>query len=84
MRFYKGDMVRLDASKFGALVAVGVKFDANGTITLVAHNQSNADQRYRKDKEDVFLRLRPLSLMSSGARRIIVDGNGRIRDPGPS
>lgn len=81
MRLHKGDMVRLDASKFGAIVAVVVKFDANGTIALVAHNESNADQRYRKDKEDVFIRLRPSSLANSGARRVIVDEIGRIRDP---
>ena len=82
MRLYKGDMVRLDSSKFGPTIAVVVKFDANGTITLVSHNESNADQRYRKDKEDVFIRLRPSSLINSGARRVIVDEIGRIRDPG--
>lgn len=83
VRFYKDDMVKLDDSKFGPVVAVVVKFDVNGMITLVANNESNADQRYRKDKEDVFLRLRPSSLINSGARRVIVDETGRIRDPGP-
>lgn len=83
MQFYKGDMVRLSESKFGPITAVVVKFDVNGMVTLVAHNESNADQRYRKDKEDVFIRLRPSSLISNGARRVIVDETGRIRDPGP-
>lgn len=82
MRFHKGDMVRLDNSKFGQVVAVVVKFDANGGISMVAHNESNADQRYRRDKEDVFIRCQPNSLIKSGARRIIVDETGRIRDPG--
>ncbi len=84
MRLYKGDMVKLDASKFGPVVAVVVKFDANGSITLVAHNESNADQRYRKDKTDVFIRCRPSSLIECAARRVIVDETGRIRDPGPA
>lgn len=82
MRLYKDDMVRLDSSKFGPAIATVEKFDTNGMITLVAHNESNADQRYRKDKEDVFIRLRPSSLVNSGARRVIVDEIGRIRDPG--
>lgn len=82
MRFHKGDMVRLDNSKFGPVVAVVVKFDANGGISMVAHNESNADQRYRRDKEDVFIRCQPNSLIKFGARRVIVDETGRIRDPG--
>ncbi|WP_374189436.1 type II CRISPR RNA-guided endonuclease Cas9 [Paracoccus thiocyanatus] len=82
MRFHKGDMVRLDNSKFGPGVAVVVKFDANGGISMVAHNESNADQRYRRDKEDVFIRLQPSSLIKSGARRIPVDETGRMRDSG--
>ena len=82
MRFHKGDMVRLDNSKFGPVVAVVVKFDTNGTIAMVAHNESNADQRYRRDKEDIFIRCTAGSLIKSGARRVIVDETGRIRDPG--
>lgn len=82
MRFHKGDMVRLDSSKFGPVVAVVVKFDANGGISMVAHNESNADQRYRRDKEDVFIRCTAGSLIKSGARRVLVDEAGRIRDPG--
>ena len=82
MRFFKGDMVKLDASKLGPMIATIVKFDGNGAITLVGHQESNADQRYRKDKEDVFIRLRPSTLISAGARRVIVDEMGRVRDPG--
>lgn len=83
MRLHKDDMVKLDSRKFGPVIAVVTKFDANGSITLVAHNESNADQRYRKDKEDVFIRLTPNTLLTSSARRVIVDELGRIRDPGP-
>ncbi|MBL4927771.1 type II CRISPR RNA-guided endonuclease Cas9 [Fuscibacter oryzae] len=82
IRLFKGDMVRLDSSKFGPVVAVVVKFDTNGSVTLVAHNESNADQRYRRDKEDVFIRCQTTTLIKSGARRVIVDETGRIRDPG--
>lgn len=83
MRLYKGDMVRLSQSKFGPVVAVVTRFDANGGISLVAHNESNADGRYRKDKEDVFLRFTAATLVKSGARRVFVNEMGRIRDPGP-
>ena len=83
LRFHKDDMLRLDSSKFGPVVAVVAKFDTNGGIALVPHNESNADQRYRKDKEDVFIRLNAKTLVNSGCRRVIVDEMGRIRDPGP-
>lgn len=82
LRLYKDDMVRLNSSKFGPIVAVVAKFDANGGITLVPHNESNADQRYRKDKEDVFIRLGAKTLINAGSRRVIVDEMGRLRDPG--
>lgn len=83
LRLFKNDMVRLDTSKFGPVIATVEKFDGNGTIEMVTHNQGNADQRYRKDKEDIFIRMRPSSLLKSGARRVLVDEIGRIRDPGP-
>mgnify|MGYP001081611619 CR=1 FL=1 len=83
LKLHKNDMVRLENSKFGPVIATVEKFDGNGAITLVAHNESNADQRYRKDKEDVFIRLRPASLHNAGARRVIVDEMGRVSDPGP-
>ncbi|AMY71134.1 type II CRISPR RNA-guided endonuclease Cas9 [Frigidibacter mobilis] len=83
-RLYKGDMVRLDRSKFGSVIATVEKFDRNGQLELVPHNEGNADQRYRKDKSDsVFIRLRAATFIASGARRVIVDEMGRIRDPGP-
>lgn len=83
LRLHKNDMVKLEESKFGPVIATVEKFDANGTVTLVAHTEANADQRYRKDKEDVFIRLRPASLKQARARRVVVNEIGRIRDPGP-
>ncbi|WP_372839742.1 type II CRISPR RNA-guided endonuclease Cas9 [Phaeovulum sp.] len=83
MRLYKDDMVKLDSQKIGPVIAVVAKFDSNGGITLVPHNEGNADQRYRKDKEDVFIRLSAKTLINSSARRVIVDEMGRIRDSGP-
>lgn len=83
LRLFKCDMVRLDSSKFGPVVATVEKFDGNGTIELVAAHQGNADQRYRKDKEDIYIRMRPSSLIKSGARRVLIDEMGRMKDPGP-
>lgn len=82
MRLFKSDMVKLDQSKFGPCIAAVVKFDKNGTITLVAHSASNADERYRKHKEDLFLRFSARTLIAAGARRVVVDETGRFRDPG--
>lgn len=79
---HKGDMVRLDNSKFGPVIATVEKFDANGTIELVPHNEANASDRYRKDKEDLYIRLRARSALTSGLRRVFVDEMGRVRDPG--
>jgi CRISPR-associated endonuclease Csn1 len=83
MVLHKGDMVKLDHSKFGPVVATVERFDANGGISLVAHNESNADQRYRKEKDDVYIRMNVASLIKNGGRRIIVDEIGHYRDPGP-
>ncbi|MBA4491754.1 type II CRISPR RNA-guided endonuclease Cas9 [Paracoccus sp. S1E-3] len=82
IRLFKDDMVKLDDSKFGPVIATVRKFDVNGGLSLVAHNESNADQRYRKDKEDVFIRMQPSALIRAGARRVVVDEMGRFRDPG--
>lgn len=82
IRLFKSDMVRLDQSKFGPCIATVVKFDKNGTITLVSHTASNADERYRKHKEDLFLRFSARTLIAAGARRVVVDETGRFRDPG--
>lgn len=81
IRLHKNDMVKVDESKFGSVVAVVVKFDTNGGLALVPNNESNADQRYRKDKEDVFLRYQAASFMRAGGRRIHIDETGRFRDP---
>ena len=83
MRLHKNDMVQLDNSKFGPVIATVEKFDANGGISLVPHNESNADQRYRKDKDDVYVRMNVASLIKNGARRVFVNEIGQIRDPGP-
>lgn len=83
MRLYKDDMVRLDSRKYGPVVGVVARFSSIGVIEIVPHNESNADQRYRKEKDDVFIRANGSSLIKSGARRIIVDELGRVRDSGP-
>ena len=83
LRLHKNDMVRLEDSKFGPSCVTVEKFNVNGQVSMVVHNQGNADQRYRKDKEDIYIRMQPASLIKSGARRVIVDEMGRIKDPGP-
>ncbi|MCF8512685.1 MAG: type II CRISPR RNA-guided endonuclease Cas9 [Rhodobacteraceae bacterium] len=83
LRLHKNDMVRLEDSKFGPTCVTVERFNVNGQVSMVAHNQGNADQRYRKDKEDIYIRMQPASLIKSGARRVIVDEIGRIKDPGP-
>lgn len=82
MRLHKNDMVRLDNSKFGPVIAT-VEVISAATVSMVPHNESNADQRYRKDKDDVYIRMNAASLMKNGARRIFVDEMGQVRDPGP-
>lgn len=82
MRLFKNDMVKLDDSKFGPVIATVERFNVNGQISMIAHNESNADQRYRKDKEDVFIRMQPSALIKAGARRVVVDEMDRFRDPG--
>ncbi|GHH05347.1 CRISPR-associated endonuclease Cas9 [Pseudodonghicola xiamenensis] len=83
LRLHKGDMVRVENSKFGAVTATVAKFNGNGVIELVPHAEANASDRYRKNKEDLYIRLSAKSAMKSGLRRIIVDEIGRVRDPGP-
>ena len=82
-RFMKGDLVRLDDSKFGPVTATVEKFNNKGMIELVPHNEANASDRYRKLKEDLYIRLGAASLLKAGARRVYVDEMGRVRDPGP-
>lgn len=78
-RFHKGDLIELRDSKFGPVIAKVMKFDGNGTIELVPHNEVNASTRYRKYSEDVFIRLRLGSLVQYRARRIYVDELGQTR-----
>jgi CRISPR-associated endonuclease Csn1 len=82
LRLFKNDMVRLDDSKNGSVTATIEKFSSTGTVEMVPHNEGNADQRYRKDKESVYIRKNAASLIRAGARRVLVDEMGRIRDPG--
>ena len=83
LRLHKNDMVRLEDSPFGPVVATVEKFSSTGTVEMVAHNQGNAAHRYRNDKENVYIRKNAASLIKSGARRVIIDEMGRIKDPGP-
>jgi CRISPR-associated endonuclease Csn1 len=83
LRLHKNDMVRLEDSPFGPLIATVEKFSSTGTVEMVAHNQGNAAYRYRTDKENVYIRKNAPSLIKSGARRVIIDEIGRIKDPGP-
>ena len=83
LRLFKGDTVRLDKSKFGPVFAIVAKFNGNGTVELVPHREANASERYRKNKEDLYIRLGASSAINSAIRRVIVDEIGRVRDPGP-
>ncbi|MGQ3487521.1 type II CRISPR RNA-guided endonuclease Cas9 [Roseovarius pacificus] len=83
IKLYKGDTVRLDESKFGPITATVAKFNGSGMLELVPHNEANASERYRKNKEDLYVRLSAGSARKAGLRRVIVDELGRVRDPGP-
>ena len=83
LRLHKNDMVRLEDSPFGPVIATVERFSSIGTVEMVPHNEGNADQRYRKDRESVYIRKNAPSLIKSGARRVIIDEMGRIKDPGP-
>jgi CRISPR-associated endonuclease Csn1 len=82
-QFMKGDLVRLEDSKFGPVIATVEKFNGKGMIELVPHNEANASDRYRKTKEDLYIRLGATTLLRAKARRVHVDEMGRLRDPGP-
>ena len=86
LRLHRSDMVRLDSKKYGDVVATVERFSSIGTVELVAHNQANADARYRDKsaREDIYIRVNAGALIKAGARRIIVDEMGRFRDPGPT
>jgi CRISPR-associated endonuclease Csn1 len=82
-KFMKGDLVWLEESKFGPVIATVEKFNGKGVIELVPHNEANASDRYRKTKEDLYVRLGAATLLKAKARRVHVDEMGRLRDPGP-
>lgn len=82
-KFMKGDLVWLEESKFGPVIATVEKFNGKGMIELVPHNEANASDRYRKNKEDLYVRLGAATLLKAKARRVHVDEMGRLRDPGP-
>lgn len=82
-KFMKGDLVWLEESKFGPVIATVEKFNGKGMIELVPHNEANASDRYRKTKEDLYVRLGAATLLKAKARRVHVDEMGRLRDPGP-
>lgn len=82
-KFMKGDLVRLEESRFGPVIATVEKFNGKGMIELVPHNEANASDRYRKTKEDLYIRLGAATLLKAKARRVHVDEMGRLRDPGP-
>ena len=83
LRLHKKDMVRFDESQFRPLIAIVAKFDVKGIIELVPHNEANASERYRKNKEALYTRLSANTSIKVGLRRVFVDEMGRVRDPGP-
>ncbi len=82
-QIYKNDTVILSDANSVTTIATVEKFDSNGNIELVPHTEANPSERYRKNKENVYIRRRAGSLKSAQARRIVVDEIGRIYDPGP-
>ena len=82
-RLYKNDTVILNGSNSTTTIATVEKFDSNGGIELAPHTEANPSERYRKNKENVYIRRRSSSLKSAQARPIVVDEIGRIYDPGP-
>nr|WP_316016075.1 type II CRISPR RNA-guided endonuclease Cas9 [Roseobacter sp. HKCCA0434] len=85
LRLHQNDLVALDDSKFGPVVAKVEMFDQSGKITLAPHSEANVSERYRRKegREDLYLRFMPRTLLKAGARRVHVDETGHIRDPGP-
>ncbi len=81
MRLYAKDMLRLSHPEQGAIIVSVVKFVRDGRLTLVPHNEANADARHR-NKEDPFrfLPASPTKLKQWKAKRIRVDEMGRCSD----
>ncbi len=83
LRLHQNDLVALEDSKFGPVVARVEKFDRTGTVELAPHNEANVSDRYRKKEADLYIRMKPGSLVKNGARRVHIDELGHVRDPGP-
>ena len=86
LRLYKGDLLALDGDNGRQIVRV-VKFSANGSIQLAAHNEGgNLKRRDAKPVENDYFKY--ISSSASGlrdmaARQVRVDELGRCFDPGP-
>lgn len=84
MRLHKKDMIALDHPKHGPLIAVIAKLSEQ-RLDLVPHLEADADSRSRNKNDPFdFIRVSLSTLQKAGARRILVDELGRIRDPGPT
>ena len=77
-RFQKGDLIELQDRKFGPIIARLEKFDKNGAMELVPHNEAHASDRCRKLGEDAFIRLRLGSLCRYRARRVYANEIGKV------
>ena len=83
MRLHKKDTIALDHSKLGPIIAVIAKLSEQ-RLDLVLDREADADRRARnKDDTFDFIRVSVSTLQKAGARRVIVDELGHVRDPGP-
>ncbi|MGF1462834.1 MAG: type II CRISPR RNA-guided endonuclease Cas9 [Maricaulaceae bacterium] len=83
MRLHKKDMIALNHPKHGPGVRVIQKFD-DANLYLAPHLTADADRRHRDPNDPFkFIKIGVSILQKAGARRVIVDEIGRIRDPGP-
>ena len=83
LRAFKGDIIALRRGDDRIHYCYVQKLDLGHGLYLVTHNEANADARNRdKDDSFKFIQMSAGPLIKSGARRVIVDEMGRIRDPG--
>ena len=83
MRLHKKDTIALDHPKLGPIIAVIAKLSEQ-RLDLVPHAEADADRRARSKDEDFdLIRVAVSTLQKAGARRVLVDELGRVRDPGP-
>ena len=80
MRLFAKDMLKLSHPEQGTIIVSVVKFVRDGRLTLVPHNEANADARNR-DKDDPFkfLPAGPTKLKLWKAQKLRVDEMGRCR-----